>query len=64
MLAALMFFLAVPYAGWVFLALALLPAALIPIAWFDCRRKAGLSDHSGETCPQCGAQNVIRPWSF
>jgi len=62
--AVLTFFVAIPYLGWALLVLTAILAIRVPISWSDCRRKAGLSEHAGGTCPNCGAQNPVNFWSF
>ena len=57
-------FLDYAYAGWTLFTLAWLVGFRIPIALADCRGRAGGSEKSGETCPQCGRRNPIRPWSL
>ena len=64
MVAVLTFLLQLPYVGWALLVLTAVVAIRIPLAWSDCRGNAGLSDHAGGTCPSCGAQNPVKPWSF
>lgn len=57
-------FLGHTYAGWVCLGLGAFVLVQVPIARSDCRDKAGLSDHGGGTCPNCGADNSVKLWSL
>ena len=52
------------YIGWACLGIGAFVIVKVPIAWSDCRGKSGLSPHGGGTCPKCGADNPVRPWSF
>lgn len=54
----------VAWLGWALLAAAVLVLARTPIAWLDCRRPSGGTPHGGGTCPHCGTENVVRPWSL
>lgn len=57
-------FLGYTYVGWTCLAIGAFVLVQVPIAWFDCRDKAGLSPHGGGTCPNCGASNRVQLWSL
>ncbi len=54
----------IPHLWWVLLLLGAVFVLRTFISWADCRRRAGLSGDTGETCPHCGAQNRVKPWSF
>ena len=58
------FYLGHIYIGWICLVLGGFVLVQVPIAWSDCRGRAGLSPHGGGTCPNCGAENPVRLWSF
>lgn len=52
------------YVGFVLLAIGAFVLAQVPIAWSDCRRRAGLAADGGGTCPHCGTDNRVRFWSL
>jgi hypothetical protein len=58
------FVLELAYVRWVGLGTSAFVAMQVPIAWSDCRSRAGLADHGGGVCPKCGFQNPLRLWSL
>jgi len=58
------FVLDIAYLKWIGLGISAFVAMRIPIAWADCRSRAGLSEHGGGTYPKCGAENPVRLWSL
>jgi hypothetical protein len=52
------------YVGWICFGFGAFVLVQVPIAWSDCRGKAGLSPHGGGTCPNCGADNRVKLWSL
>ena len=61
---AVAFVLDVAYVKWVGLGISVFVAMQVPIAWADCRSRAGLAEQGGGTCPKCGAENPVRLWSL
>lgn len=49
---------------WGALTLATIFAVLVPSAMADCRGPSGLHTTGGETCPECGGINEVKPWSL
>ncbi len=58
------FALDLAYLKWIGLGIGLFFAMRVPIAWVDCRSKAGLSENAGGVCPECGVENSVRLWSL
>ena len=61
---AIAFVLDVAYVKWVGLGISAFAAVQVPIAWADCRSRAGLAKQGGGTCPKCGTKNPVRLWSL
>jgi hypothetical protein len=61
---AIAFVLDVAYVKWVGVGLSAFVAMQVPMAWADCRSRAGLAEQGGGTCPKCGTENPVRLWSL
>ena len=61
---AIAFVLDVAYVKWVGFGISAFVAMQVPMAWADCRSSAGLAEHGGGICPECGTENPVRFWSL